>query len=42
VGPCGQDGRVVKLIPPLTIPDDDLRTGLDLLSQAFDAAAEVD
>ncbi|PWH06641.1 diaminobutyrate--2-oxoglutarate transaminase [Brachybacterium endophyticum] len=39
IGPCGQDGRVVKLIPPLTIPDDDLDAGLDLLEQAIEAAA---
>ena len=38
VGPCGPDGRVIKLIPPLTIPEDDLTAGLDLLEQALDAA----
>lgn len=36
VGPCGVGGRVVKLIPPLTIPDDDLEQGLSILEQAID------
>jgi diaminobutyrate-2-oxoglutarate transaminase len=31
VASCGTGGRVVKLIPPLTIPEDDLKTGLQLL-----------
>ncbi|MAM89664.1 MAG: diaminobutyrate--2-oxoglutarate transaminase [unclassified Hahellaceae] len=31
VASCGTGGRVVKLIPPLTIPDEDLRQGLDIL-----------
>lgn len=31
VGPCGTGGRVIKLIPPLTIPDDDLDAGLQTL-----------
>lgn len=35
MGPCGSGGRVVKLIPPLTIPDNDLNEGLELLAQAF-------
>jgi len=30
VGPCGSGGRVLKLIPPLTIPWEDLRQGLDI------------
>jgi len=34
IGPCGTDGRVIKLIPPLTIPDDDLDEGLDILAGA--------
>jgi len=33
-GPCGVDGSVIKLIPPLTIPDDDLQAGLQILSDA--------
>ncbi|MDO3380989.1 aspartate aminotransferase family protein [Gilvimarinus algae] len=31
VSACGTGGKVVKLIPPLTIPDDDLKQGLDTL-----------
>jgi diaminobutyrate-2-oxoglutarate transaminase len=38
VGPCGPEGRVIKLIPPLTIGDEDLAAGLDLLEQAIGAA----
>ena len=34
IGPCGSGGRVLKLIPPLTIPDDDLREGLEILAGA--------
>lgn len=33
IASCGTGGRVVKLIPPLTIPDDDLQAGLDILLQ---------
>lgn len=40
VGPCGTDGRVVKLIPPLTTPDDDLDEGLAILERAVARAAE--
>lgn len=32
IGPCGTGGRVLKLIPPLTIPDDDLAEGLDIFA----------
>lgn len=35
VGPCGSGGRVVKLIPPLTIPDEDLSEGLAILETAI-------
>ncbi len=35
IGPCGTGGKVIKLIPPLTIPDDDLSAGLELLAAAF-------
>ena len=35
IGPCGTGGKVIKLIPPLTIPDDDLEEGLALLASAF-------
>lgn len=41
VGACGTGGQVLKLIPPLTIPDADLREGLGILSTAFAAVAEV-
>lgn len=34
IGPCGSGGRVIKLIPPLTIPDEDLDEGLEILTQA--------
>jgi diaminobutyrate-2-oxoglutarate transaminase len=32
--PCGTGGRVLKLIPPLTIPDDQLETGLEIITKA--------
>ena len=35
VGPCGTGGRVIKLIPPLTIPEDDLDEGLGILEKAI-------
>jgi diaminobutyrate-2-oxoglutarate transaminase len=38
IGPCGTGGRVLKLIPPLTIPDDDLTEGLDILEKAISTA----
>ncbi|WP_166852966.1 aspartate aminotransferase family protein [Isoptericola sp. BMS4] len=34
IGACGTGGRVLKLIPPLTIPDDDLAEGLEILAGA--------
>lgn len=34
---CGSRGQVIKLIPPLTIPDDDLQEGLALFAQAVDS-----
>lgn len=34
IGPCGSGGRVLKLIPPLTIPDCDLEEGLDIFGKA--------
>ncbi|MEM5518002.1 aspartate aminotransferase family protein [Henriciella sp. AS95] len=37
VGGCGSEGRVIKLIPPLTIDDADLKEGLDLLEKAMNA-----
>ena len=41
IGPCGSGGRVIKLIPPLTIPETDLDAGLALLEEAVDAAARA-
>ncbi|MBO1751013.1 aspartate aminotransferase family protein [Actinotalea sp. BY-33] len=38
LGPCGTNGQVIKLIPPLTIPEDDLTEGLDLLEKAIATA----
>ncbi|ROR72343.1 aspartate aminotransferase family protein [Bogoriella caseilytica] len=38
LGPCGTNGQVIKLIPPLTIPEDDLTEGLGLLDQAVATA----
>lgn len=35
LGGCGTDGRVVKTIPPLTIPDEDLDAGFDILESAM-------
>lgn len=35
-GPCGVGGSVIKLIPPLTIPDDELERGLKILSDALE------
>lgn len=40
VGPCGVNGRVIKLIPPLTIPDDELETGLARLEAAIHKCVE--
>lgn len=40
-GPCGVGGSVIKLIPPLTIPDDDLNEGLVILSAAVDRQMET-
>lgn len=36
-GPCGVGGSVIKLIPPLTIPVDELEAGLAILSDALKA-----
>tara|TARA_R110002073_G_scaffold40365_9_gene114337 strand:+ start:22490 stop:23752 length:1263 start_codon:yes stop_codon:yes gene_type:complete len=41
VGPCGTGGRVIKLIPPLTIPEADLETGLTILENTIDKVMEV-
>ncbi|MFO7963128.1 MAG: aminotransferase class III-fold pyridoxal phosphate-dependent enzyme, partial [Desulfobacterales bacterium] len=34
IGACGTGGRVLKCIPPLTIPDEDLAEGLDIFAEA--------
>ncbi len=34
-GPCGVGGQVIKLIPPLTIPENELQAGLVILEQAI-------
>lgn len=43
IASCGTGGRVVKLIPPLTIPEDDLNAGLkilvDVTTQVMEEAA---
>ncbi|WP_299443482.1 diaminobutyrate--2-oxoglutarate transaminase [uncultured Rhodospira sp.] len=35
----GPDSEVAKLLPPLTIPEDALREGLDIMARAVDAVA---
>ena len=32
---CGPDENVLRLVPPLTITDDELDQGLDVLCQAI-------
>ena len=32
---CGIDGNVIRLIPPLTIPETELDAGLDILEAAM-------
>ncbi len=41
IGGCGTSGRVLKLIPPLTIPDDDLAEGIDILENALVGVLEA-
>ena len=41
IGPCGSGGRVIKLIPPLIISEEDLSEGLDLLEGAVARVAEA-
>lgn len=36
IGPCGTGGRVLKLIPPLTIPRGDLDEGLEIFARNVD------
>src|SRR5690625_2480692 len=40
LGTCGSGGRVVKLIPPLTIDDVDLEEGLDIFCRVTDRVVE--
>ncbi|MDX1347893.1 MAG: aspartate aminotransferase family protein [Thiomicrorhabdus chilensis] len=35
-GPCGIGGEVMKLIPPLTIPEADLQSGLAIFKESID------
>ena len=41
VASCGIGGRVIKLIPPLTIPEKDLQKGLDILVRSANKAMEA-
>ncbi len=41
IASCGTGGRVVKLIPPLTIPEKDLKEGLDILVEATEKVLEA-
>lgn len=41
IGPCGVGGEVLKMIPPLTIPDYDLQAGLQIFSEAVARQLEV-
>jgi len=41
IGGCGTNGRVLKVIPPLTISDEDLIEGLDIMEAAVRAAGGV-
>lgn len=40
-GPCGIGGEVMKFIPPLTIPDEDLDKGLTILKEAVDRQIKI-
>ena len=40
LAPCGVGGAVLKLIPPLTIPDEDLQAGLQIFSEAVERQLE--
>lgn len=41
IAACGTGGRVIKLIPPLTIPESDLEQGLNILTEAFNDVLEA-
>lgn len=36
IGPCGSGGKVLKLIPPLTVPREDLDKGLEIFARNVD------
>jgi len=40
-GPCGVGGQVIKLIPPLTIPEEELQAGLAILEQTLQRQVEM-
>ena len=42
IASCGTGGRVVKLIPPLTIPDEDLQQGLDILAKVTGSVMQME
>lgn len=42
IASCGTGGRVVKLIPPLTTPQTDLKTGLDILVEVTDKVMQME
>lgn len=42
IASCGTGGRVVKLIPPLTTPQSDLKTGLDILVEVTDRVMQME
>lgn len=37
---CGSDGHVIGLIPPLTVADEEIDRGMDLLTSSFRCAAQ--
>jgi len=41
IAACGTGGRVIKLIPPLTIPDEDLFAGLKILVESTEQVMEA-
>lgn len=40
IASCGTGGRVIKLIPPLTIPEEDLKQGLQILMSTVQTVME--
>jgi diaminobutyrate-2-oxoglutarate transaminase len=41
ISPCGSGGRVLKVLPPLTIPTEDLDAGLDILAESVKEGVTV-